>query len=1226
MADQVDGTNGAIGSLDDAANIEVQSGQAVDVQDAIAIQGISGYTGAGDLDIYDSAAALISAGDPILNQAGIDHIKASDSSVLANVGADLNGFTAAIEFDVSDTADNIATYVNELTEADDVFVVSGDVSISQAQSIQSLGGYNASGSTYEIEDSAANITASTDQLMQNGTIKVDVTDPDVNASIGADLAAFTADIEFDVSDTAANIATQIASGKASGYGADSLEDAGSVVVESGSAVLASQAESIQDLANYSGGDIDITDSAANLISAGDHVLNVTGVDTVTVLDSTGGATVTAQDGATLAGFTADVEFDVVDDVADLKAIMGQNDAASYLTEANSITVLDSTGGATVTAQDGAILASFTADVEFDVEATASQLAAEVAAIGKTGNELDEANSVVVLSGSAVSVVEAEAIIGITGYVGAQSDIDITDSAANLISAGDHVLNVTGVDTVTVLDSTGGATVTAQDGATLAGFTADVEFDVVDDVADLKAIMGQNDAASYLTEANSITVDNGSGDRVVGAQDGAILASFTADVDFDVVATADEIAAELTGSIAPGTGVNSLDEAADVVVSGGDVDAEDAAAIMQISGYNTGGSQFEITDDVASVISAGAGVIENGGVSKVEVTGVADVSEGVALNTYTSNVEFDVSGTADDIFAKVDNLGNADDVFVVSGDVSISEAQSIQSLGGYNASGSTYEIEDSAANITASTDQLMQNGTIKVDVTDTDVNASIGNTLAAFTADIEFDVSDTAANIAAQIAAGNGTNGTGYGADSLEDAGSVVVESGSAVLASQAESIQDLANYSGGDIDITDSAANLISAGDHVLNVTGVDTVTVLDSTGGATVTAQDGATLAGFTADVEFDVVDDVADLKAIMGQNDAASYLTEANSITVDNGSGDRVVGAQDGAILASFTADVDFDVVATADEIAAELTGSIAPGTGVNSLDEAADVVVSGGDVDAEDAAAIMQISGYNTGGSQFEITDDVASVISAGAGVIENGGVSKVEVTGVADVSEGVALNTYTSNVEFDVSGTADDIFAKVDNLGNADDVFVVSGDVSISEAQSIQSLGGYNASGSTYEIEDSAANITASTDQLMQNGTIKVDVTDTDVNASIGNTLAAFTADIEFDVSDTAANIAAQIAAGNGTNGTGYGADSLEDAGSVVVESGSAVLASQAESIQDLANYSGGDIDITDSAANLISAGDHVLNVTGVDTVTVLDSTGGATVTAGWSDISRLHSGC
>ena len=120
----------------------------------------------------------------------------------------------------------------------------------------------------------------------------------------------------------------------------------------------------------------------------------------------------------------------------------------------------------------------------------------------------------------------------------------------------------------------GSAVTAQDGALLAGFTADVHFDVVDDVSDLKAVMGQNDAASYLTEANSITVDNdGLGDRVVGANDGAILASFTADVDFDVVDSAQAIAAELSAH-----GAGSLDEADDVVASGGIVSAEDAAAI------------------------------------------------------------------------------------------------------------------------------------------------------------------------------------------------------------------------------------------------------------------------------------------------------------------------------------------------------------------------------------------------------------------------------------------------------------------------------------------------------------------------------------------------------------------------------------------------------------------------------------------------------------------------
>ena len=76
---------------------------------------------------------------------------------------------------------------------------------------------------------------------------------------------------------------------------------------------------------------------------------------------------------------------------------------------------------------------------------------------------------------------------------------------HLISAGDHVLNVTGVDVVTVDDANWFKLLTANDGAILAGFTADVEFDVVDNAAALKSVMGTNDPAGYLTEANSITV-------------------------------------------------------------------------------------------------------------------------------------------------------------------------------------------------------------------------------------------------------------------------------------------------------------------------------------------------------------------------------------------------------------------------------------------------------------------------------------------------------------------------------------------------------------------------------------------------------------------------------------------------------------------------------------------------------------------------------------------------
>ena len=144
----------------------------------------------------------------------------------------------------------------------------------------------------------------------------------------------------------------------------------------------------------------------------------------------------------------------------------------------------------------------------------------------------------------------------------KSDYDITDTAAALISAGDGILDVDGVDVVSVAD---GPT-SANDGAILAGFTADVEFDVVDD--------------------------------------------------------ANAVAAEVAGS---GFGLGGLDEAGDVVVSGGDVDTAEAADIQQVSNYNASGSDYEISDDAVSVIGAGSSVIENDGVSRIEVEGDATAS-------------------------------------------------------------------------------------------------------------------------------------------------------------------------------------------------------------------------------------------------------------------------------------------------------------------------------------------------------------------------------------------------------------------------------------------------------------------------------------------------------------------------------------------------------------------------------------------------------------------------
>ena len=94
----------------------------------------------------------------------------------------------------------------------------------------------------------------------------------------------------------------------------------------------------------------------------------------------------------------------------------------------------------------------------------------------------------------------------------------------------------------------GSKVTASDGAILAGFTADVEFDVVDNAGALIAEMGVQMTQQVISQRRiRLRLIMMVGDRVVNASDGAILAGFTADVEFDVVDTANLVAAEVAGS-------------------------------------------------------------------------------------------------------------------------------------------------------------------------------------------------------------------------------------------------------------------------------------------------------------------------------------------------------------------------------------------------------------------------------------------------------------------------------------------------------------------------------------------------------------------------------------------------------------------------------------------------------------------------------------------------------
>ena len=72
-----------------------------------------------------------------------------------------------------------------------------------------MAGYQGYSSSFSIDDTAANIISAGDGTLANGNINVDVTSGPVDAADGAILSAFTADVDFDVTDTAGNISAEV---------------------------------------------------------------------------------------------------------------------------------------------------------------------------------------------------------------------------------------------------------------------------------------------------------------------------------------------------------------------------------------------------------------------------------------------------------------------------------------------------------------------------------------------------------------------------------------------------------------------------------------------------------------------------------------------------------------------------------------------------------------------------------------------------------------------------------------------------------------------------------------------------------------------------------------------------------------------------------------------------------------------------------------------------------
>jgi tRNA threonylcarbamoyladenosine modification (KEOPS) complex Pcc1 subunit len=266
---------------------------------------------------------------------------------------------------------------------------------------------------------------------------------------------------------------------------------------------------------------------------------------------------------------------------------------------------------------------------------------------------------------------------------------------------------------------------------------------------------------------------------VGVTDGVNLGNLNKTIVFDVQGTAKDIYDNRT----------VLNEASNVsVVSGGpEISVVQANAIQQMTNYRPGSSHYSIDDIASNITAAGDGVLANGNIAVEVTSGPVLAVDGATLTGFTADIDFDVEDNADQIYLAISQdvtaLDDADSVAVISGDVTVAEADAIQDISGYfNATNSDYDISDTAAAILSGGDAVLNvTGVDVVTVTDGPVVASDGVLLDGFTADVEFDVSDNADDIYLAIS---------QDGSALDEANSVAVISGDVTVA-EADAIQDI---------------------------------------------------------------------------------------------------------------------------------------------------------------------------------------------------------------------------------------------------------------------------------------------------------------------------------------------------------------------------------------------------------------------------------------------------
>jgi len=696
-----------------------------------------------------------------------------------------------------------------------------------------------------------------------------------------------------------------------------------------------------------------------------------------------------------------------------------------------------------------------------------------------------------------------------------------------LGAGDTVTgSATGTDTVQIsgdgnVIGAGGATLTSIENLVLTGTKVTIDEAVLEGFTSVSG----NITTSELTVAMAApgnTVDL-SGVSLTGVK------SITADNNAVITLTAAQIAQ---------LGAITTEATFNLTIN---TDVAGLTALGAKATAGTGGALTLTVTDTNANILAGAAIISSTGATAV-LSGTVTVAEALTALATNAAVTYNLSDTAANLANASEVVYNNTLLLVATTSATAFEATQIHAMitasNATTAAGSdfvaadvTLNVSDTASNVANS----LTDSAIASDAVATSDTSSAAEALASYTNNnaAVFSITDTAANLATEAAAGRATLNKATSitySDAATVAQVAALNAASTVDAAAGYALNDTRANLVANATVTGSAGNITvsDAGITVaqglaieaLGNTGTNAYVIADTVG--TALAASAAVTSSTTAISTSDATITVAQANALVSKYGASKVTdttfdiadTAANLVTLsaasiaeaDAGGGDEI--AMTGTATVSQALNINAAVsVATLDlttmavsDTAANILAGTADATNVVVLDDQASITVSG----ATDVATITAIN-----------ADLLAETTGAG---------------GLVEVADG-----YTLTDTYALLLAANAVNGVVDNAGtvNVSDAVTVAQITNITTAMNQAGNGGVNSVPGTtlnYSLTDSAANVIA--DGTYKAAATSISVTDAAVTLAQATALEALTAFTDaYAISDTVANLFGATTAGN-----------------------------------------------------------------------------------------------